>query len=148
MVSLIATQPPAAQREHSGRNRFAGLLRPRWAVTSADARCMFRRHLRSRIRFIHGSHILRLSQIGPATLIHLRFLGVFGSVIYTTLIGRLNNQRRLPYISVMKELLRTTDPTIIAFASALLQGEGYRLAFRSTNMSVLEGGNRYFPPSF
>ena len=40
----------------------------------------------------------------------------------------------------MKELLRTTDPTIIAFASALLQGEGIDCFEMDVNMSVLEGG--------
>ncbi|THF93384.1 MAG: DUF2007 domain-containing protein, partial [Sulfitobacter sp. SK025] len=40
----------------------------------------------------------------------------------------------------MKELLRTTDPTIIAFASALLQGEDIDCFALDVNMSVLEGG--------
>ena len=39
----------------------------------------------------------------------------------------------------MKELLRTTDPTIIAFASAMLQGEGIATFPMDVNMSVLEG---------
>ncbi len=50
-----------------------------------------------------------------------------------------------PYISVMKELLRTTDPTIIAFASALLQGEDIDCFPLDVNMSVLEGGIGIFP---
>ena len=45
----------------------------------------------------------------------------------------------------MKELLRTTDPTIIAFASALLQGEGIDCFELDVNMSVLEGGIGIFP---
>ena len=45
----------------------------------------------------------------------------------------------------MKELLRTTDPTIIAFASALLQGEGIDCFEMDVNMSVLEGGIGIFP---
>ncbi|NQY60177.1 DUF2007 domain-containing protein [Cognatishimia sp.] len=45
----------------------------------------------------------------------------------------------------MKELLRTTDPTIIAFASALLQGEGIDCFDLDVNMSVLEGGIGIFP---
>ncbi|WP_158969029.1 putative signal transducing protein [Chachezhania sediminis] len=40
----------------------------------------------------------------------------------------------------MKELLRTTDPTVMAFASALLQGEGIEAFPLDVNMSVLEGG--------
>ncbi|WP_121062835.1 DUF2007 domain-containing protein [Chachezhania antarctica] len=40
----------------------------------------------------------------------------------------------------MKELLRSTDPTIMAFASALLQGEGIESFPLDVNMSVLEGG--------
>jgi hypothetical protein len=45
----------------------------------------------------------------------------------------------------MKELLRTTDPTIIAFASALLKGEDIACFEMDVNMSVLEGGIGIFP---
>ena len=45
----------------------------------------------------------------------------------------------------MKELLRTTDPTILAFASALLRGEDIACFEMDVNMSVLEGGIGIFP---
>ena len=45
----------------------------------------------------------------------------------------------------MKQLLRTTDPTEIAFAKALLQGEGIECFQLDVNMSVLEGGIGVFP---
>ena len=45
----------------------------------------------------------------------------------------------------MKELLRSTDTTIIAFASALLQGEDIDCFEMDVNMSVLEGGIGIFP---
>ncbi|SEP79070.1 DUF2007 domain-containing protein [Thalassovita taeanensis] len=45
----------------------------------------------------------------------------------------------------MKQLLRTTDPTSIAFAKALLQGEGIDCFEMDVNMSVLEGGIGIFP---
>ncbi len=45
----------------------------------------------------------------------------------------------------MKELLRTTDPTIIAFATALLQGEDIDCFEMDVNMSILEGGIGVFP---
>ena len=45
----------------------------------------------------------------------------------------------------MKQLLRTTDPTAIAFAKALLQGEGIDCFELDVNMSVLEGGIGIFP---
>ena len=45
----------------------------------------------------------------------------------------------------MKELLRTTDPTIIAFASALLQGEDIDCFEMDVNMSVLEGSIGILP---
>ena len=45
----------------------------------------------------------------------------------------------------MKELLRSTDPTIMAFASALLQGEDIDCFQVDVNMSVLEGGIGIFP---
>lgn len=45
----------------------------------------------------------------------------------------------------MKELLRSTDPTIIAFATALLSGEDIACFQIDVNMSVLEGGVGIFP---
>ena len=45
----------------------------------------------------------------------------------------------------MKELLRSTDPTIIAFASALLAGEDIDCFQMDVNMSILEGGIGIFP---
>jgi hypothetical protein len=45
----------------------------------------------------------------------------------------------------MKELLRSPDMTIIAFASALLQGEDIACFQMDVNMSVLEGGIGIFP---
>ena len=51
----------------------------------------------------------------------------------------------LPLHTDMKELLRSTDPTIIAFATALLQGEDIACFDLDVNMSVLEGGIGIFP---
>jgi hypothetical protein len=45
----------------------------------------------------------------------------------------------------MKQLLRTTDTTQIAFAKALLQGEGIDCFELDVNMSILEGGIGIFP---
>ena len=45
----------------------------------------------------------------------------------------------------MKELLRTNDPTVIAYASALLQGEGIDCFQMDVNMSVLEGSIGVLP---
>jgi hypothetical protein len=45
----------------------------------------------------------------------------------------------------MKQLLRTTDPTAIAFAKALLQGEGIDWFELDVNMSVLEGSIGILP---
>lgn len=45
----------------------------------------------------------------------------------------------------MKELLRSTDPTVMAFASALLQGEDIECFQLDVNMSILEGGIGIFP---
>lgn len=45
----------------------------------------------------------------------------------------------------MKELLRTNDPTIIAFAKALLSGEGIDCFEMDVNMSVLEGSIGIMP---
>jgi hypothetical protein len=40
----------------------------------------------------------------------------------------------------MKELMRSTDMTVIAFATALLRGEDIDCFEMDVNMSVLEGG--------
>ncbi|PHQ97860.1 MAG: hypothetical protein COB40_03170 [Marinosulfonomonas sp.] len=45
----------------------------------------------------------------------------------------------------MKELLRTNDPTIIPYASALLQGEGINCFPIDVHMSVLEGSVGVLP---
>lgn len=45
----------------------------------------------------------------------------------------------------MKELLRSTDPTIIAFASALLEGEDIAVFTLDVHMSILEGSIGILP---
>ncbi len=45
----------------------------------------------------------------------------------------------------MKELLRTTDPTVIAFATALLDGEGIAAFAIDVHMSALEGSIGILP---
>lgn len=52
---------------------------------------------------------------------------------------------REAYPDLMKELIRTTDPTIVAFASALLRAEDIEPFVLDVNMSVLEGGIGLFP---
>ena len=46
---------------------------------------------------------------------------------------------------MMKQLLRTTDMATMAFAQALLQGEGIDCFEMDVNMSILEGGIGIFP---
>lgn len=45
----------------------------------------------------------------------------------------------------MKELLHTTDPATMAFAKALLSGEGIAFFELDVNMSVLEGSIGILP---
>ncbi|WP_333684277.1 putative signal transducing protein [Pontibaca methylaminivorans] len=45
----------------------------------------------------------------------------------------------------MKELLRSTDPTVMAFASVLLRGEDIDCFEFDVNMSILEGGIGILP---
>ncbi len=45
----------------------------------------------------------------------------------------------------MKHLLSTTDPTVMAFAKALLKGEDIDCFELDVNMSILEGGIGIFP---
>jgi len=45
----------------------------------------------------------------------------------------------------MKELIRATDPTTIAFATALLGGEGIECFEFDVHMSVLEGSIGVLP---
>lgn len=45
----------------------------------------------------------------------------------------------------MKELLRTNDPTVIAFATALLNGEGIEWFELDVNMSILDGSLGILP---
>ena len=45
----------------------------------------------------------------------------------------------------MKELLRTTNPTTMAYATALLRGEGIECFEMDVHMSVLEGSIGILP---
>lgn len=45
----------------------------------------------------------------------------------------------------MKEILRTTDPTVVAFATALLRAEDIDCFVLDVHMSVMEGGIGIFP---
>lgn len=45
----------------------------------------------------------------------------------------------------MKELLRTTDPTLISFVTALLKGEDIECFSFDTHMSALEGSIGILP---
>ncbi len=45
----------------------------------------------------------------------------------------------------MEEILRTTDPTVIPFATALLKAEGIESFPLDVNMSVLEGSIGVLP---
>lgn len=45
----------------------------------------------------------------------------------------------------MKELLRTTDPTLIAFATHLLEGEGIATFPLDVHMSILDGSLGILP---
>jgi hypothetical protein len=45
----------------------------------------------------------------------------------------------------MREILRTTDPTVIAFAEALLRGEGITAFTLDVHMSVLDGSLGILP---
>lgn len=45
----------------------------------------------------------------------------------------------------MKELLRTTDPTVIAFATHLLAGEGIATFPLDVHMSILDGSLGILP---
>ncbi len=45
----------------------------------------------------------------------------------------------------MRELLRTTDPTLVAFVAALLRGEGIDCFAVDVHMSVLEGSVGVLP---
>jgi hypothetical protein len=46
---------------------------------------------------------------------------------------------------IMKELLRTNDPTVIAYATALLEAEGIAAFQMDVHMSVLEGSLGILP---
>ncbi|MBC7675681.1 MAG: DUF2007 domain-containing protein [Rhodoferax sp.] len=45
----------------------------------------------------------------------------------------------------MIELMRSTDPTMIAFATAMLQGEDITTFPLDVHMSVLEGSSGFLP---
>ena len=58
---------------------------------------------------------------------------------------RFSSRGQGPTLRRMKQLLRTTDPTVIAFAQALLQGEDIDCFELDVNMSVLDGSIGILP---
>lgn len=58
---------------------------------------------------------------------------------------RIDKDANRAYVWGMKELLRTNDPTVIAFATALLEGEHIPCFQFDVNMSVLEGSIGIMP---
>jgi hypothetical protein len=58
---------------------------------------------------------------------------------------RIDKDANDAYVGYMKELLRTNDPTVIAFATALLDGEGIACFQFDVNMSILEGSIGIMP---
>lgn len=69
----------------------------------------------------------------------VRYLGSRGSS------RMLDNRHEIALGPGMKELLRTNDITVIAFATALLNGEGIDCFEMDVNMSVLEGSIGVLP---
>jgi hypothetical protein len=57
----------------------------------------------------------------------------------------IDKDARNAYVIDMKELLRTNDPTVIAYATALLDGEGIACFQFDVNMSILEGSIGIMP---
>ena len=57
----------------------------------------------------------------------------------------MDKDQNRPYVRIMKELLRTTDPTVMALATALLDSEDITSFQFDVNMSVMEGGIGIFP---
>jgi len=56
------------------------------------------------------------------------------------------DRRATPYyLNDMKELLRTTDPTVVAFATSLLEGEGIAVFPLDVHMSILDGSLGILP---
>ena len=45
----------------------------------------------------------------------------------------------------MKEILRSSDPTVLAFATALLEGEGITVFRLDVHMSILDGSLGILP---
>ncbi len=74
------------------------------------------------------------------------FLRLWGVQAHHTLVRSLDKPIGLPlFAKSMKELMRTNDPTIIAFALALLEGEDIDVFEMDVHMSVLEGSIGILP---
>ena len=54
-------------------------------------------------------------------------------------------RRAICYHACMKELIRTNDVTVVAHATALLEGEGIMVFVMDAHMSVLEGSIGVLP---
>ena len=57
----------------------------------------------------------------------------------------MDKDKNASYVRIMKELLRTNDPTVIALATALLGSEDIPSFQFDVNMSILEGSIGIMP---
>jgi len=57
----------------------------------------------------------------------------------------MDKDKNASYVWIMKELLRTNDPTVIALATALLDSEDITSFQFDVNMSILEGSIGIMP---
>ena len=76
----------------------------------------------------------------------MRLFVAYGVNVHHTPVRSLDKPGGLPLCpNLMKELLRTNDPTLIAFALALLEGEDIDVFEMDVHMSVLEGSIGILP---
>ena len=133
VLSLIPTHPRRGEGEHgtqafaAGPNKVLGHLR--------NPRRMFRRHARGD-KVVHRRHV-----IGQ---FYLQFRKS-ALICHTTLICVLDARVFARYSARMKEIFRTTDPTEITFAQALLKGEDIQSFVFDEAMGAFYGGSGLFP---
>jgi hypothetical protein len=134
----IAAQPRRGQRQHRAQALAARL--DQMGRHFGDAGGMFAGHPRPD-HAVHRGHILGQGLGQPV----LRPFCLFRRAVHrhppvpAPPGAALACKASARYVIAMRELLRTTDPTVIAFATALLEGEGIAAFALDVHMSVLDG---------
>jgi hypothetical protein len=135
MRALVAAEPRGGDREQRPQPLAAGLDQVRRHL--GNARRVFARHA------LADQAVHRLHVGGEQVREAFDRRDEAGGRVHRACLS--TSSRAVARVAAMKEILRSTDPTIIAFSTALLRAEDIDCFVLDVHMSILEGGIGVFP---